>query len=156
MDRMECAKTRDRMQELLDGRLSAAEAAAARAHLEGCAECRRERELLSETWNLLLAAPALQADLLPGVRRRLRRGRLFRILAPLAAAAVLVLALAAGFFRPSASIEGELRGLSEEERALLFELAKDDQRELLEDLEAIELLEVIGAEHLSKDRFLFE
>jgi|HubBroStandDraft_6_1064221.scaffolds.fasta_scaffold367407_2 hypothetical protein len=54
---MNCETCRDRMAELADGTLDAATADLARAHLAGCADCRRDFETLSRTLAALDGLP---------------------------------------------------------------------------------------------------
>jgi hypothetical protein len=55
---MNCNTCHERMAELADARLDADTAAPLRAHIEGCAECRREFESLSQTLRALDALPS--------------------------------------------------------------------------------------------------
>jgi hypothetical protein len=55
---MNCQKCIDRMAELADGKLDAETAAAMRAHIEGCAGCRREYDTILKTLEALDALPA--------------------------------------------------------------------------------------------------
>jgi hypothetical protein len=55
---MNCQTCRERMPELADARLDREAASSARAHIEGCAECRREFESLSGTLRALDALPS--------------------------------------------------------------------------------------------------
>jgi hypothetical protein len=55
---MNCQTCHERMAELADARLDAETAASMRAHIEGCAECRREFESLSGTLRALDALPS--------------------------------------------------------------------------------------------------
>jgi putative zinc finger protein len=56
-----CADARALFSALVDDELSAAERAAADAHLSGCAECRRELERFSRTVSMVRALPAERA-----------------------------------------------------------------------------------------------
>jgi hypothetical protein len=55
---MNCQSCRERMAELADARLDEKTAAAVRAHIDGCAECRRELETLSQTIGALDTLPS--------------------------------------------------------------------------------------------------
>ena len=55
---MNCQTCHERMAELADARLDRETAASVRAHIEGCAECRREFESLSNTLKALDALPS--------------------------------------------------------------------------------------------------
>jgi hypothetical protein len=55
---MNCQSCHERMADLADARLDAETAASARAHMEGCAECRLEFESLSRTLAALDALPS--------------------------------------------------------------------------------------------------
>ncbi len=114
---MNCERIREQLPVLLDDRLATAAAAEIRAHLEGCAECRREFTTLSQTLAALDAMPApsptprlrakvyaaiaaeqhalaLGARTPPSASAPRARPRWFQLLQPLAAAALLAL----GFF----------------------------------------------------------
>jgi anti-sigma factor RsiW len=105
-----CRAWRERIGALVLGQLPGDEAAATRAHLEGCNACRREAELLAPLADLLARAdpvqifeePAPPPDLAPRITRRIaaerrqRRRRRFRIAVPataVAAAAAAVIAI---------------------------------------------------------------
>jgi hypothetical protein len=55
---MNCQSCRERMAELADARLDRKAAEAARAHIEGCAECRAEFETISRTLGVLDTLPS--------------------------------------------------------------------------------------------------
>jgi hypothetical protein len=65
---MNCQSCREQMMELADARLDERAAAQARAHIEGCAECREEFETLARTLGALDTLPA------PAPSHRLRAG----------------------------------------------------------------------------------
>lgn len=102
---MTCAELRSRLDEYVHGTLSAPEAEAFEAHVDGCDAC---GSLLADTAgrpaevNSLPRTVEPRADLWPGITRRLSpRGRVLRrgISIPgwvLAAAAVLLIALSSG------------------------------------------------------------
>jgi len=89
----------DLLSALLDGELSAAEESAVRAHLETCAECRRELDYIGGARTLLRGLPAVEPPF--GFLERLlsHRSRWARaavgVLAAGAAASIAVVALAA-------------------------------------------------------------
>lgn len=70
---MQCKVVRERLSELLDGVLAVEEAAAVREHLAACEACRRERDELAETWDLLDAWDGLEPseDFARSVMRRI-------------------------------------------------------------------------------------
>jgi len=103
-----CADTRALLSALLDDELTAAERAAADAHLSGCAECRQDLDRLSRTVAIVQASPSERApvgfvdrvvartDPMPWPRRWARR--LFvplRVKIPVEAAALLLVATTA-------------------------------------------------------------
>lgn len=90
----------DRLSDYLDEELSAGERRAVEAHLAGCADC---RGVLDELTRVVARARNLEsrppdADLWPGVQRRIDRvsARRFTVTLPQAAAASLVVALLSG------------------------------------------------------------
>jgi len=94
----------DKLSALLDGELDYAEAAAARAHLQGCPFCRAELDATADTRALLRALPVVEmpADLIGSIldqsapvvsiaaARRARHMRPLAAVAGVAAAAALV------------------------------------------------------------------
>ena len=98
---MTCAEARERMLEAERTDLSGATESELSLHLRGCARCRRAAnrilEAERELWGALAAAtPGRGADEAVGlVRRRAQRRRWVWRVAPLAAAAVLAVALIA-------------------------------------------------------------
>ncbi len=98
---MTCAEARERMLEAERTELSGATESELSLHLRGCARCRRAAtqilEAERELWGALAAAtPGRGADEAVGlVRRRAQRRRWAWRVAPLAAAAVLAVALIA-------------------------------------------------------------
>lgn len=159
---MDCKRTRDLIPELVDGRLAGADVAPVRQHLAYCAECRKEHDIQAGTWKLLLEHKPVKADLLPGLRRRLKAARIVRLVAPLAAAAAVLLVVVSLLLSPPTGggdreLQAEIEKLSAEDQALLFDLARPGNRELAEeDIELLGALEVVGAEHVSRNRDLIE
>ncbi len=157
----DCTRTRDALPEYSDGRLGSVQAGEIRAHLEGCAGCRREASLLQGAWNLLGNYPEIHADLLTPVRRKVRGPwvRFLKIAAPLAAAAAVLLAVFLVVDSTptpppeDAQVQVELKQLSPEDRSLLIELAKDENKDLIENMELLRSLELLGAERLGEDPF---
>jgi predicted anti-sigma-YlaC factor YlaD len=96
---MNCVECREILSAALDAEASPAELQTAEAHLAGCADCRAFRDDLAADRALLQQWP----DELPGVAAGHRSGR-FR---HLAAAAVLILAIGAGFVAGRVSATGE-------------------------------------------------
>jgi len=95
MNDAQCEPVRDSIPDFAAGRLSPAEAAAVQAHLDGCADCRAEAELVG----LLFAGrPAVPAGLAEDIERhvRVRRRGGTRPWWGLAAAAVAAVALGIG------------------------------------------------------------
>jgi anti-sigma factor RsiW len=157
----ECTRTREALPEYSDGRLGSVRAGEVRAHLDRCADCRREEALLQGTWNVLENYPEINADLLTPVRRKVRGPwvRFLKIAAPVAAAAAVLLAVflvvdSTPKPAPEAvQVQVELEKMSPEDRSLLIELAKDENKELIENMELLRSLELLGAEKLGEDPF---
>ena len=89
----------DLLSALVDGELTPGESAGVRAHLEACADCRRELRLISEARTLLRALPPVDPPF-GFFERMVRPGRRWAragvgVLAAGAAASVAVMALAA-------------------------------------------------------------
>ena len=59
--KMNCEQTKDRLDEYLDGELSADDAAAVEQHLAGCEACRAELEALRKTAALVKSLPRVKA-----------------------------------------------------------------------------------------------
>lgn len=57
---MDCAKIREQLVAYLDEELSPQEKAACESHLETCPLCRKEKEILECTWQLLDAIPSTE------------------------------------------------------------------------------------------------
>lgn len=148
---MNCSDFKAVLVEHLDGRLSPERAAEARAHLESCAECRREAELHRRTWEAVGRMGAIEPspNFVASVRRRVRRSRVGAIIGTCAAAAALMaVVLFAPRTPPSTPVESELSKLPNEDRRLLEELASERTWELAENIElarAYELLEGAAA-----------
>ena len=72
---MNCSTSREKLQLLLDERLSEAEAAEVRGHLAGCQGCREQFEELDVLQRALGALPPVEppADLLPRMKAAIRR-----------------------------------------------------------------------------------
>jgi hypothetical protein len=93
---MKCAEARELLSALIDGALSAGEEARVRDHLEGCGTCRERLAGLTEVVELVREIPeprvgdGFEAAVLDRLSRP-RRVRPLRWLAPLAAAACLLL-----------------------------------------------------------------
>ncbi len=154
---MDCTRVRELLPEFGDGRLGAGQVRPIEEHVTACAACGRELAVLRGTWDLLKAYPPIEADVAGAVQRRIRNpfARALRILAPLAAAAAILIVATAVFLSPPGgatdSVEVEVGKLAPEDRALLTELAKDEDRELIENLELLRALEFVGADQLSAD-----
>jgi len=148
---MNCSDFKAILVEHLDGRLSPERAAEARAHLESCADCRREAEFHRRTWELAGRIEAIETspDFVASVRRRARRSRFAAIVGSCAAAAAVMAVI---FFAPRttpvAPAESELSVLPQEDRRLLEELATGRTWELADNIDlarAYELLEGAAA-----------
>jgi hypothetical protein len=105
-----CRATCAHLSQHLEGELSPAADARVRAHLAGCAACRRELELLRLTVGALRALPELPAPagILAGVRARLRpepwyrrllSGRQWLVGVPIGALATLLVVVGVTFFQ---------------------------------------------------------
>jgi len=157
----DCTRTREALPEYSDGRLGSARTGEIRDHLERCADCRHEASLLQGAWSLLGNYPEIHADLLTPVRRKVRGPwvRFLRVAAPLAAAAaVLVAVFLVVDSTPAAppedvQVQVELKEMTPEDRSLLIELAKDENKDLIENMELLRSLELLGAEKLGEDPF---
>ena len=143
---MNCSDLKPILVEHLDGRLSPERAAQARAHLESCAECRREAELHRRAWDAVGRWEAIEPspDFVASVRRRVRRSRVSAIIGSCAAAAALVAVI---LFVPKTNspslMETELSKLPQEDRRLLEELASERTWELAENIELARAFEVL-------------
>lgn len=95
MNQARCETVRERIPDLVAGRLLAAEAAALEAHLAGCGECRSEAELIAGLFTARPAAPAGLSGRIEGTVR-FRRRAVARPWWGLAAASVAAVALGIG------------------------------------------------------------
>jgi len=145
---MDCKRVRELMAEYVDGRLGAAAAGPLRAHVEECSACRREQALLEGTWNLLLQYPEIEADVLARVRRKIHNpwSRFLRVAGSVAAAAAVLLAVVVFVSGPADPVAAEVSKLAPADRELLDELAKPENRDLLENMDVIKALEMLGAD----------
>ncbi|MGH7471075.1 MAG: zf-HC2 domain-containing protein [Longimicrobiales bacterium] len=90
MKRLDCEQIQDLLPDLLANRLGALEAAALRGHLQSCAECREEFEVVTAVAESRLAVPAgLETRIGHAVRGRVP----VRTRWPIAAAASVAVAL---------------------------------------------------------------
>lgn len=151
--RMDCKRVRELLPEYADGRLDSGWSGSLVDHLSGCASCGRELTALRETWRMLLAYRPIEAELAARVKRRIHGpfARFIRIAAPLAAAAAVLVVIAIIVHSPPTSdmdavVAREWRKMSEEDRSLLRELARDEDRELAENMEWIEALELLAGD----------
>ncbi|MBI2933292.1 MAG: zf-HC2 domain-containing protein [Planctomycetes bacterium] len=161
---MDCKRILDLLPEYLDRRLGPDLAVPVRDHLEACSGCRREQAPLKETWELLLHYPPIEADILGRVRRRVRGplARVFRVAAPLAAAAAVVITVGVLMGHPAAPegadpvVRQEIDRMTPEDRDLFLELTREDRREWIEEMELIGALELVAADRLSEGQDPFD
>jgi anti-sigma factor RsiW len=143
---MNCSDFKLSLVEFLDGRLPADRAAASRAHLEACSECRREADLHRRTWELAGRLPAVEpaADFGASVRRRVRRSRFIAVVGSCAAAALLAATIFLAVQKdPRPAPETEFAKLPQEDRTLLEALATDRTWELADNIELIRAYELL-------------
>jgi anti-sigma factor RsiW len=104
---MKCNDVQQRIKAYLDGELSDWEAETISSHIKSCASCSKEAELLSRTWELLLALPEPRAvpDLVPATLSRILAEsdksflqKLAQRLIPIPVPAVATIALVLGIF----------------------------------------------------------
>ena len=150
---MTCAEFKTVLIDHLDGRLAPDLGAAAEAHLETCAACRRDAELHRRTWELAGKIESVEpaSDFAASVHRRVHRSRILAILGSCAAAAAIVIAVlfARGPEGTPPAVTDAVRRLDPEDRTLLEELARDRTWELADNIDlarAFELLESPQAE----------
>lgn len=117
-----------------------------RDHIERCAGCRLQRQSAADVWALLSAHEAVEprADFFDRVREKIHRIPLRRVLAPLAAAAAIVLAIFFGLRGgdPDRTSGGgpAVVDLTSEEREIIANL------DLLENYELLKTMEAVGGD----------
>ena len=144
-----CRQMRDRFDERLDGRLSAADQAAFDSHVESCAGCREQWQAYAAAWQVVARLPAVEPSFGFAERtlRRLQeppetRERMLWI--PVwrwAAAAALALVLGLGVW-VGESWHDARRASRSEAVARLYEQVRDT--EFLEDFDVIASLDTIS------------
>ena len=150
MSNSQCELVRDAIPDFVAGRLPGADSASVQSHLDGCAECRAEAELVG----LLFAArPTVPAGLVESleVQARSRRPAVTRPWWGLAAAAVAAVALGIGVssrsespVEPVPAYVAEMQGLSpwvSDDGLIAGAPALDD----LSDEDLMTLLDELGA-----------
>ncbi|MBI2901042.1 MAG: zf-HC2 domain-containing protein [Planctomycetes bacterium] len=138
---MECRHARQLLSEWTDGRVAGALRLGVEEHLKECGSCRREEQELRRTWELLDNYPAIEPS--PGfaarIMARVRRPLILRFLAPIAAAAAVVV-VSLLLFLPRTSVKPVPPQATEEERELVENL------DLLENLDTLATLEMVADE----------
>ncbi len=136
---MDCERTRSSLSEWVDGRVVGTTRTELKEHLRSCAACREEERILRGTWVLLGHYPSIEPS--PGflrkIRARLHRPLLWKIVAPLAAAAAALVISVVLFVSPS--------------RPVHEPPATDEERELVENLDLLENYEVVSALEMMAD-----
>lgn len=147
-----CDTVRQFLVDYADGRLGGTLKAEVAAHLEACAPCRQEASSLKATWQMLEAYPSIEPSegFMMGLRHKVHglRSRLFRIVAPLAAAAAVLLIVYAvtrdGGAEPDLASPSAVAALGDADQALLGDYADEDLRGVVENREFLESLETLG------------
>lgn len=158
---MNCEQARGRLAAFDD----TASATEVREHLAECEACRAEARAHRETWHLLQASAWVvpSAGFLRGVRDKAvaSRSRVLRFLAPVAAAAAAILVAVLSMRQSpvpapanpvAAAAEHELSRLSPEDRHLFDALNDEETWALVENLDVLQALDIVGAERLGRDR----
>ncbi len=149
---MDCRKIQEDLVAHLDGELKPGAARAVREHLDRCPACRLEAQKLSAAGELFdnlmdIEAPAdftaltMQKALSAPEKQAARKPRLLWRLVPLAASAVVILALTLWFIRPGGPEKVETLAPSEQEIVENIDILEN--LELLEDLELLSELDLL-------------